>query len=234
MISRLALPFAVAAVLAAGATACGGGSSTTPSAAKGQPLIGTFRLTAGSCAGATPTGTYFRMIQPGGTIANGKFFTNPDSTCPDKSFTVEAPGAQGGLVTGTFQANPTPAFDAQGNAKADGITKPGSFTAIDFGISTNPKDPQSGKTVPAPEISDLNGTLSGQVTAWTASWNNLYFNQGSPKPGGALPGLTTPVSGTYDAATRAFTLTWASSIVGGPFNGFSGYWHLQGTFVPSS
>ena len=66
----------------------------------------------------------------------------------------------------------------------------------------------------------------------SASWNNEYFNQGSPKPNGTRPGLTTPVSGSYDAATNAFVLTWSSQVVGGPFNGFTGYWHLVGTFVP--
>jgi hypothetical protein len=29
-------------------------------------------------------------------------------------------------------------------------------------------------------------------------------------------------------------LTWKSLIVGGQFNGFTGYWHLEGTFVPAS
>jgi hypothetical protein len=26
-------------------------------------------------------------------------------------------------------------------------------------------------------------------------------------------------------------ITWASAVVGGPFNGFTGYWHLTGTFT---
>ena len=73
--------------------------------------------------------------------------------------------------------------------------------------------------------------LSGQIESWSAAWNKQYFNQGSPKPDGTSPGLTAPVSGTYDAATGAYVLTWASQVVGGPFNGFTGYWHLQGTFV---
>jgi len=41
------------------------------------------------------------------------------------------------------------------------------------------------------------------------------------------------VSGTYDSATHAFVITGASEIVGGPFNGFTGYWHLPGTFAPA-
>jgi hypothetical protein len=72
--------------------------------------------------------------------------------------------------------------------------------------------------------------LTGNFEAWTAEWNKIYFNQGAPKPNKAqpYPGLTQPVTGTYDAKTGAFTLTWYSAIVGGPFNGFTGYWHLEG------
>ena len=36
------------------------------------------------------------------------------------------------------------------------------------------------------------------------------------------PGLTSPITGTYNAKTRAFVLTWTSQVVGGPFNGFTG------------
>ena len=213
------------AVLAASlvfATAACGSSGSGHKQSAGTKLVGTFKLTAGHCDASGATGTYFRMIDPGGTIAHGKFFGNPDSKCTDKSFTVERPGSDGGLVTGTYQPGPAKPFDAKGNARATRIVAPGSFTAIQFGISTAATDPQTKKKVPAP-----------QITAWSAAWNNLYFNQGSPKPDGSRPGLTTPVSGTYDSATHAFVLTWASQVVGGPFNGFTGYWHLQGTFAPA-
>jgi hypothetical protein len=198
-----------------------------------QALIGTFKLVGGSCSGAAPTGSYFKMIFPGGTVAGGKFFDNPDSACTDKSYTLFNPGAAGGFTTGKFQRDPVPAFSATGGALSNAIIQPQLFTAIDFGIATNPKDQQTGLKVPPPSITVRKGKLSGQVTAWSAAWNKLYFNQGSPKPDGTKPGLTLPVSGTYNAKTRAFVLTWASSVVGGPFNGFTGYWHLQGTFKPS-
>jgi hypothetical protein len=42
------------------------------------------------------------------------------------------------------------------------------------------------------------------------------------------------VSGTYDAATGHFVLQWKSLIVGGPFDRFTGSWHLEGTFVPAA
>jgi hypothetical protein len=202
-------------------------------ASRAKELVGTFKLAAGSCSGTAPTGTYFRMIFPGGTIAAGKFFDNPDSTCTDQSYTLASPGTAGGLINGKYQPDPTPAFSASGGALASSIVEPQDFTAINFGIATNPTDPQTGVAVPAPTIKDKNGKLTGQVEAWSADWNNLHFNQGSPKPGGTSPGLTLPVSGTYNAKTHAFVLTWASAVVGGPFNGFTGYWHLQGTFKPA-
>lgn len=196
-------------------------------------LVGTFKLQAGACLGEAVSGTYFRMIFPNGSVANGKFFENPDSTCPNKTYTLANPGAQGGLVTGHYQSNPTPVFNAQGGALATSIVQPQSFTGIDFSIATNKKDPQTGVTVPTPSISDDNGKLSGQIKAWSAAWNTLYFNQGSPKPNGSHPGLTQPLSGTYNAKTGAFVITWTSQVVGGPFNGFTGYWHLAGTFSSS-
>jgi hypothetical protein len=228
-----------AACLAFAAAACGGGATSSGDAgpATGKALVGTFHLSAGKCpthGTAAPTGSYFRMIDANGTLANGPYFHNPDSVCKDKSFSVEIPGTDGGLITGTFQPPPAKAFDAEGNSLANRIIKSGTFTAIQFGIQTEATDPQSHTKVPAPQIFDDNGELSGQLEAWSASWNNQYFNQGSPKPDGSSPGITSPVTGSYDAATGAFTLTWTSSIVGGPFNSFSGYWHLQGHFTPSS
>lgn len=221
--------------------ACGSGGSSDGSSdgssgsdtTGGTPLVGTFRIAAGKCSGSTATGSYFRMVQPGGTLEKGKFFGNPDSPCADKSFTPQAAGSDGGLVTGRFQSGGDKAFDANGNALASSIVKPSTFTAIAFGVSTAQSDPQTDKKVPAPEIRVEDGKLSGQITAWSAAWNNLYFNQGSPKPDGSRPGLTSPVSGTYDEKTKAYTLSWASQIVGGPFNGFTGYWHLEGTFAPA-
>ena len=200
---------------------------------RATPLIGTFKLTAGSCASATPTGTYFRMIFPGGSLSAGKFFDNPDSTCTDKSYTLATPGTAGGFTTGKYQPNPVPAFSATGGALASSIIEPQLFTAIDFSVATNPKDPQTGTATPPPTIKVKNGKLSGQVEAWSAAWNKLYFNQGSPKPGGTSPGLTQSVTGTYNAKTHAFVLTWASAVVGGPFNSFTGYWHLSGKFTPA-
>lgn len=222
---------AVVTVLAAAVTGCG---SSAPAEPRSEPLIGTFKLVAGHCDAKGATGSYFRMIQPGGTVEKGGYFLNPDSPCPDQSFSMAVPGSDGGLVTGKYQPGPTPAFGPRGDALAAQITRPGTFTAIKFAISTRSSDPATGAKLPAPEIDNDHGVLSGQLSAWTAAWNNLYFNQGSPKPDGTRPGLTTPVKGTYDASTGHFVLTWASTIKGGPFDRFSGFWHLEGTFEPST
>jgi hypothetical protein len=227
---RVVLPALTLAAVTAG---CGGSSGTSATKTSGSALVGTFHLTPGKCHGrGTPTGSYFRMIDRGGTVAHGKYFHNPDSPCKDTSYSVQVPGTKGGLITGTYQPSPTKPFDAKGNSLADQIAKPGTFTAIQFGVQTDPVDPQTHQKVPAPTIYDDNGKLTGNLSAFSASWNNQYFNQGSPKPDGSYPGLTTPVSGTYDAKTGAFVITWSSQIQGGAFNEFGGYWHLKGHFTP--
>jgi hypothetical protein len=202
----------------------------------GTPLVGTFRIAPGgfSAAGG-PTGSYLRMVLAGGTIAAGPYFDNLFSGSSDKTYTLINPGSDGGLTTGSYQPAPSPAFGGLLNsALANRIMAPQAFEAINFSVSTQPVDPQTGQTVPPPGINDLDGKLDGEVAALTAEWANNYFNQGTPKPDGSTPGLTQPVTGTYDATTGAYVLQWASTIVGGPFNHFTGYWHLAGTFQPSS
>ncbi len=231
-LKRGALPLALTAAALSWVGTAAPATAATSNGAK-HALVGTFKLDPGACFGAAVSGTYFRMIFPHGNVTTGQFFQNPDSTCPNKTFTLAVPGTQGGLVTGKYQPSPNPVFNAQGGANADEIVQPQSFTAINFSIATNKVDPQTGTHVPAPVIYAQGAKLSGQVEAWSAAWNKQYFNQGSPKPNGTRPGLTQPVSGTYNAATHRFVLTWTSQVVGGPFNGFTGDWHLSGTFVPA-
>ena len=89
------------------------------------------------------------------------------------------------------------------------ILAPANFTGIKFGLVT---------VGTAPSITASGGRLSGQLTGFTAQWNKLSFKQGAT------------VTGTYNAQTHAYVLTWSSRISGGPFNGFTGIWHLQGTY----
>lgn len=192
------------------------------------PLSGTLKLDAGEApAGRPPRGTWFQMLFPGGGPLQ-----NSSSSGANKNYTPLAPGTDGGLRLDAYQRPPTPAF-AGGDALANRIIQPTSFFNVDFSVVTSPTDPQLGVFDPPPEIKQADGKLSGQVTAWAAQWNNQSFNQGTPKPDGTTPPPTTPVSGTYEASKRKFTLDWRSLIVGGPFNGFTGVWHLEGTFAPA-
>ena len=196
----------------------------TQQAASSKVLVGTFKLTRGSFSGGKPHGTWFRMIYPGAK----KYFPNPDSTSADNTYTLGVAGKDGGLVTGRFQPHPKPVFDAKGNARAHKIIKPQPFTAIGFSVATLKVDPQSSKSVPVPSARVSGHKLTVQLQGYTAEWNKQYFNQGAPKPDGSGAAAT----GTYDAATKHFVLQWTSKIAGGPFNSFSGLWHLEGTFSP--
>lgn len=198
-----------------------------PTATTPTTLVGTFRLDPGiRQPDGVHTGTYFQMFSP-----NGPPLKNTSSSSTDKDVTTLPPGSDGGLQTFAFQQAPNPAFHS-GDSLAARIIRPQSFFNNKFGIVTDAIDPQTGATDPLPSIVNTAGRLSGQLTAWAAQWNGSSFNQGTPKPDGRYPGTTTPLTGTYDVITRHFVLTWKSLIVGGPFNLFTGAWHLEGTFVP--
>lgn len=221
-------------VLALVAAACGGGDGATEAADGGGVLTGVFRIEAGTCEDEGVTsGSYFRMVQSGGALDEGPFVGNGDSPCGDDTYTPLAAGSDGGLVAGDYQPHPDPAFDEDGNAVASQITEPQTWFAVDFALATNPTDPQTELEVPTPEITAEDGALSGDLSAFAAAWNGQHFNQGSPKPDGEQPGNTRPVTGSYDPDTGAYTLEWSSQIVGGPFNNFTGVWHLEGTFEPA-
>lgn len=242
---------AVVGALALLAAACGSGDDGPEPAADGADtdggdagqqqaddegeLAGLLRLEPGECEDAGVTsGSYFRMVQSNGDLEEGPFVPNGDSPCGDGTFTPLRPGDDGGLLLGSYQPVPEPAFDDDENALASAIAQPQTWFAVGFGLSTNPVDPQTDVEVPAPRIvHDGQGSLSGDLSAFAASWNGQHFNQGSPKPSGELPGNTRAVTGTYDPETGEFTLEWSSQIVGGSFNNFTGTWHLEGVFEPA-
>jgi hypothetical protein len=210
-----------------------GSSSSTPgsSSVPGTELNGTFEIEPGAeHPDGLLSGTYFRMQSVG----------NANSPFADKEYTPLSPGADGGLETFAYQEPPVPAFaDGDvGGALANAIVQPQDFFEVNFSIVTAPTDPQEGLPDPLPQIVDTNGQLSGQITAWDAQWNGSSFNQGAPKANGTLAadgrGSTTLPTGTYDAATGHYVLTWTSVIIGGAFGGFIGEWHLEGTFVPEA
>lgn len=216
----------------------GGGGSGGSGGGPPIPTVlnGTFQLTAATETAGAISGSWFEMFIPGGSAP----LVNSNSPLGNRDFTPLSSGTDGGLRTGGYQAAPTPAFSEMksgkpvGNSLAGAIIQPQDFFGYNFGVVTEATDPQAALADPLAHILDTGGHLSGQVTAWAVGWNGQWFNQGSPKPDGTLPTGTTPVSGSYDAATGHYVLEWRSLIVGGPFNNFIGAWHLEGTFVPSS
>jgi hypothetical protein len=237
-----------------------GGAQSLDSVKEGE-LVGLFRLDAGTFDGGELAGTYFRMLQPGADIEEGPYMENGDSPADGGQATLLQPGTSGGLRSGGYQSEPSPGFDGGGNALADAITVPTKWFGVAFSISTNPTDPQTQTEVPPPTVVLKDGKLTADLSAWAASWNNQEFNQGAPKPvrstGAKAPGQEqaekvwdwvagryleaapkststgTGAKGTYDRKTGRFTLEWTSYIEGGAFNGFTGLWHLEGTFEPS-
>lgn len=205
-------------------------TASTAEKKKPKALVGTFEVEPGADSGGTVTGSYFRMVQPDGTVDAGPYVPNGDSTATDQTYTLLTPGTDGGLRTGAYQPQPEPPFDAAGNGVADAILTPTKFFGVLFAVATNKTDPQTSATTKKPSI-NVNGTkLSGNLSAVGVAYGDQHFNQGAPKPSGA-EGKTTGPTGTYDAKTGAYTLEWSSQIVGGPFDGFTGIWHLEGTFT---
>jgi len=222
---------ALLAVLALMAGACGGGGNKKATASGSEQLLGLFKVAPGTCTtGGVTSGSSFRMINPGGKPGEGPYISNGDSPCGDKTFSPMFPGSDGGLRTGAYQPEVAQPFDAGGNGLTETIAKGTPFFAVRFAVATNEKDPQTGGKPPMPTIEAKDGQLSGNLSAFAASWNNQHFNQGSPKPDGTKPGLTLGPTGTYDPATKKFSLEWSSQIVGGPFNNFTGVWHFEGAF----
>ncbi|MEV2223378.1 hypothetical protein AB0E01_26330 [Nocardia vinacea] len=199
-----------------------------PASAEPAPLNGLFALAPGVCANGAVTGSFFRMILPTGA-AGGPYLQNSDSQCSDQTVTPLSAGTDGGLVSGSYQPQPAAAFDAAGNAQSGRVTTPVRFYGVDFATATNPTDPQTSGATGLPQLFADGGQLSGDLSSLGVTWNNQVFNQGSPKPGGGLSGKTSPISGSIDGAGN-FVIEWTSQIVGGPFNNFTGLWHLAGQY----
>lgn len=168
------------------------------------------------------------MLQPQPTGPGGielgsyqNFVLDPDVPHP---YNWDGLGAQAGTGYST-----TPA--AQSN-----MLLPFSFFSNPTYVGTNPIAYQSGIAHPAPtadiDMASCVGsscTLSVELSSWEVMWNGSAFEQG-PRPVNTGPFIL--ATGTYDLVTHAYSLGWTSQISGGPFNGVTAYWYLEGTVVP--
>jgi hypothetical protein len=226
-----------------------------------RELVGLFHMAPGAVVNGRMTGSWFQMLQPGGNAKSGPYMRNADSQADNGLATLLQPGTAGGLRTGGYQSQPALAFASDGNSLADAILSPTKFFGVEFSVSTNKVDLQTKTDVAPPTIWLEGGKLTADLSSWAASWNNQNFNQGAPKPVPSteakapgqeqagrvwdwvsqewLDSVPAPTvngadaTGTFDSSTDAFVLEWTSLIVGGPFNGFTGFWHLAGVYQPS-
>lgn len=169
------------------------------------PLPGTLLVTSGDDSSGSPTGSYFVMRDPGGNpIINSSTGT---------TYTLLAAGTNG-LKFFTHDDGPTPAFDGGGNALADRIVQPTPFFGVDFSVATPRGNPVPKLILnlryPTP-------TVTVDLRAWTAYWNDQSFNQGAQF-----------TATSYNPITRRIVLDWSSLITDGPFTGFTGSWHVEG------
>lgn len=192
-------------------------TTEAPAGFEGE-LVGTFSIDDAVCDTADVSGSYFRMLQP-----DGNYIPNADSTCTDVTYSGMTAGTDGGLVTGVYQEAPDPAFDDTGNATADAIFAPVKFFGVAFAGATDSAEAM-------PMLTATDGVLTGDLSAFTAYYGGGNFNQGAPKP----DGTGDAAMGTIDPETGAYVLDWTSLISGGSFDGFTGVWHLEGTFTPNS
>ena len=112
-------------------------TTPAPEATLEGELSGLFGLDATVCdtAGAE-SGSYFRMVAIGGTVADGPFIPNGDSTCADQTFIEMSAGTDGGLSTLEIQPATEPFFDADGHATAGRIAAPTVFFGVAFAMAT--------------------------------------------------------------------------------------------------
>ncbi len=218
-------------------TAAAGVDTTAPSSDTATPapettaanlytgdLKGVLEINPGACTDGTVTGSYFQMVQPGGTPEAGPFIPNADSACADTNYTLLTFGSlDGGLFLGTAQPAPDPAFDATGNGLADRIIAPVKFFGVDFTLATDPAGPMV-------SVVEKDGVLTGDLSSITAYYGGGTFNQGAPKPDGS----GTPAIGSMNPSDAHYVLDWTSLIVGGSFDGFTGVWHFEGRFTAES
>lgn len=208
-------------------------TSTSPVAApvaQANEMVGRFTIAAGTCSGPTPSGSWVQLSKGGGPIPN------PSSTCDGGNYTLVTQGTEG-LLTGQFQPDPTPTFDANGNSLAGAIIAPAAFLGADFGAATDPQNMQDAPDGPAVYPAPY-AVLSSTGTTFTANLAAVNFTYNGPAGGTCASGGgvgcyavgSADVPGTYDPSSGAYSLQWTGDVVGGAFNGATATFHLTGTF----
>lgn len=121
--------------------------------------------------------------------------------------------------TGNAPTNWASAYQSIANAFNFGVHTVSIFTG-DGTMAPFGGTPVNGGPIPNGTVDSSAGTISVNMSAWTAYYNGTNFNQGA-----------NPVTGSWNPTTGAYSLAWSSTIVGGPFGGNTGDWTITGTAV---
>lgn len=193
-------------------------------------------------------------VRPGVFInkyISGSYFALGGNT-PTANSAMLQPGSDPGIILGSFQGftpnpdEPHPAghpdapFGAGTGYSAmttsSNVFKPFNFFSSATFIGLNEVSYQSGETKPAPsaevDLTSCVGTVCDmfvEMSVFEVYWNGAVFEQG-PRPSNSGPFVLG--QGTYDTATRRYSVTWVSQIKGGPFSNVPGWWHLEGEVLP--
>jgi hypothetical protein len=93
------------------------------------------------------------------------------------------------------------------------------YTALtNLGDTNTPAGTQTGGPVPTGDITGTTMTLD--LSSWFMNWNNSDFN---------MPGTATGTVVDLGGGNYSYDISWTGTVVGGSFDGSTGYWTLQGT-----
>lgn len=180
-----------------------------------KTLLAVALLGASAGAHAIPT----VMTVTGGSFAMG-FFT------PNGPIAFSSVGSGAADITDAYNAPGWNVNAAQTGAAAGSI---GSFAFGSAFVNTftaaasTQAGVAGGGAAPVFTGTLTNGAFTMDMSSFFANWNTTDFNQGTSAAAGTLSGCT--------AAGCNFTMGWTSLINGGPFNGNTGTWVLNGTIA---
>ena len=146
------------------------------------------------------------------------------------------PSTYGSIIEGTYQGTNTD--DTLVNFQFFGTTTT-PYTALNNqGVPLNPAGTIAGGPVPTFNLT----TLEADLSSWIVNWNGNEFNQGNGSSNTACitdewgtrkffaDFLETPesqIAKITDHNNGSISISWASCITGGSFNGLVGFWKLE-------
>ena len=170
-----------------GPTDGGKAEAARPSAAP-QPLVGTFGLAAGACTSSV-TGSYFRMIQPGGTGRG----LRPERRLAVHRHDLHTDGARHRRRPGDrhLPGRARPGLRRDRRRPRRPHHQAAEVLRRRLRVGHQPDRSADGHRGRGADASPTTAPASctGDLRAFGASWNNQNFNQGAPKPDGSTPGI---------------------------------------------